>query len=158
MDSGLFNIYVILGFDLLIVVFLALIFMRTRRTGEEPKSIDFLKIKSLKGSLEKSMLDSEEVTRELLNRLSEKVLELNSILEKIQEKESQLKGYLELVKSPPSAHSEQPRHEILPPADPYKTAAELISRGCSIDEVKRRSGLSGTEIELIRQVERYKQQ
>jgi hypothetical protein len=135
---------------------LLVIFFREGRAKDNFKKTDMMQIKSLKGSLEKAMSDSSKVSNELLTSFDEKICALNEVLEKIDAKQKRLGKYIvqaeELLKEI-DEKKQQHSHEIL---DPYKMAAELISRGLSPEDVQRDSGLSLSEIDLIKQLIRHK--
>lgn len=158
MELNLYHYFFIIGFDIIIVLVLIAIFIRSTPKDGDVSQIDILKIKSLKSSLEKSMADSEKTTRELLDRLNDRIRKLNEILDTAQQKERSLEKYInraESLQQSPAAEQYRVSHETL---DPYKKATELLAMGFSNDDVCRQSGLSSSEIELIKQIGRYKSQ
>ena len=150
------NYLLIIGIDAVIVLMLLVVFFRDGRTKDNLTKIDTMQIKSLKSSLEKVMSDSAKVSNELINSFDEKIYAVNEVLEKIDIKQKRLRRYIVEAEDLLKAIDEKKllnSHDI---SDPYKKAAELLSRGLSQEAVQRESGLSLSEIDLIKQLARRK--
>ena len=151
--------YILLaGIDIGIIVLLLLIFFRNARERDSMSQDDLLKIKSLGTSLKKAMADSERVSNELLASFEDKTRELNGIIERIEYREKRLKKYISKAETLLNTIDETETQVAPPKKDPYKMAADLILQGLSHEDVQRKSGLSLSEIDLIKNITQYRAQ
>lgn len=156
MDLSITNYLLIIGVDIFMIILLLMIFLRYGHRKDNTGKIDILKIKNLKSSLEQVMSESKKTSQELLRSFNERIIELNLFLKEIDNKEKHLEKCItqaeEMLKKVNHSNNKD-RHEI---ADPYQKATELISLGYSNEDVRKQSGLSLSEIGLIKQIGRYK--
>lgn len=143
--------------DIGVIILLMAIFYRTGRSTGGIRQIDTIQIKSLESSLKGIMADSAKNSNELIARLDEKMNDLNMVIKKTEEKETALKQGIrqaqELLKSFEDTKKQKKDSVTL---DPYQKAADLISRGYTSEDVQKESGLSINEIDLIKQLVRYR--
>ena len=159
MDLNISPQYLLIGvIDVIIVVVLIAFFIRSGRAKKEPPVIDTIQLKKLKASLEEAMSASTNASRELQATFEEKVKTVTELLKKLDEKERALKRYVskadELLKSLDSAEQKKTGEN----SDPYIKAVNLASRGFSSEDIQKQSGLSLSEIDLIKQLARRKVQ
>jgi len=148
------HLILIIGFDIIIVAILGLIFFRSSRARDNVKQLDMLHLKSLYSSLEKAMSNSEKVSNERLVSFDERIQNLNKMLKKIGTKQKILERYIVQAEEVIATIDYNKQQAGYIDSDPYKRAADLISQGISVRDVQKQSGLSLSEIYLIKQLTR----
>ena len=156
MELSISSAYMIIGIDAVIVLMLLVIYFRDVRTKNNMNRTDTAHIQNLKSSLEKSMSESAKVSNDLIKSFDEKIYTINEVLEKIDLKEKRLRRYFVQAEDLLKSIDEKKQLHNNEISDPYKKAAELLSSGFSPEDVQRQSGLSLTEIDLIKQLARHK--
>lgn len=157
MDISITAYQMILGVDVIIIVLLLVILYRNGKTREGHGSIDVLKIRALKSTLDQAVGDSQRTTQGLVDVLGLHINDLQGILRVIETKERKLEeciakadDLIDLLKKQGNRQNKA--------ADPYTRAAELIAIGITADDIRKQCGLSLNEIDLIRQLERNRAQ
>jgi septal ring factor EnvC (AmiA/AmiB activator) len=150
------HLILIIGFDIIIVAILGLIFFRSSRARDNVKQLDMLHLKSLYSSLEKAMSNSEKVSNERLVSFDERIQNLNKMLKKIGTKQKILERYIVQAEEVIATIDYNKQQAGYIESDHYKRAADLISKGISIRDVQKQSGLSLSEIDLIKQLTRHR--
>jgi hypothetical protein len=146
-----------LGVDIGVIILLLAVFYRTGRSKYTARQIDSVQIKSLENSLKNLMSESTKNSNELISRLDDKMNDLNLVLNKIDEKELSLKKYIRQAQELQTILNEtKQERKATVSFDPYQKAAELIDQGCTREDVQKECGLSINEIDLIKQLVRYR--
>lgn len=137
---------IILVLDAIILLLIVVLFFRTSKKERIPPVKEQLHLKNLKSSLNKALAESEKTSHELLELFEERLKELTELLGKIEEKERRIKSGFK------TATPEQSEKKEVNTYSPYKTAASLIQQGLSNEEIHQKSGVSLSEINLIKQL------
>lgn len=146
----------IIAIDILIVVMLVAVFLRNGSFKNNLKTSDLQQIKSLKSSFEKVMLDSENLSNKFMQAVDERIRALNEVHQKLYAKEKRLESNFLHAETLIKSINEKMQKSGLDHSDPYKKAADLISQGFASKDVQKLSGLSLSEIDLIKQLARHK--
>ncbi len=142
-----FFLYGLFLFDVIIVAILVLLMKKTAKRSSQDSGVQAEKITSLKQSFEKSINDSLAASDKLVQAYDEKMNALERLLGEVAAAENRLKAVLQQSRrSTAGTAVSNPRSSD---DDPYRKAADLIEQGMQPEDVRRRCGLSGSEIDLI---------
>jgi len=137
--------------DALILCLLVYILIRLTRKESKTESNE---IRALKDSFEKLMIESEKVTKEMLSDFNNKISDFNDLLLQLDDKYNSIRfDMLKTVEISEGINKTSIQDET---TEPYKKAVEMLATNTPVEEIKKASGLSTSEIDLIKQLTRHK--
>ncbi|MCP4715200.1 MAG: DUF2802 domain-containing protein [Deltaproteobacteria bacterium] len=152
MELTTVHFVLIIGFDILIVGILLLVFFRSGRTQDTVKELDVRQIKGLYSTLEKAMSESSQTSYELLGLFDEKITALKDVLEDSGKQKRRLEKRIAQAEEVISSISSHEKPSAPPGEDVYQRAAELIAKEVPEEKIQSECGLSLNEIDLIKQL------
>ncbi len=144
----------IISIDVVIILMLFIILLRSRSNNDGFNQSDITQIKNLKSSFEHTMKESEIISNQLLDMFDKRIRSLNEVHKKIYRKEKRLEDNIARAEDLIKLIDEKYQKHTDRVTDPYKKVLELMSQGLSFEEIQRQSGLSHSEIDLIKQLGR----
>ena len=137
--------------DILILFLLVYILIRLTRKESKTESTEIL---ALKDSFEKLMSESEKVTKELLPEFNKQISDLNDMISQLDDKYNRIRfDMLKIVEISEGLNKNSIQDEA---TEPYKKAVDMLASNTPVEEIKKASGLSTSEIDLIKQLTQHK--
>ena len=137
--------------DILILFLLVYILIRFTRKESKTESTE---IRVLKDSFEKLMSESEKVTKELLSDFNKQISDLNDMISQLDDKYNRIRfDMLKAVEISEGLNKISIQDEA---TEPYKKAVDMLASNTPVEEIKKASGLSTSEIDLIKQLTQHK--
>ena len=137
--------------DILILFLLVYILIRFTRKESKTESTE---IRALKDSFEKLMSESEKVTKELLSDFNKQISDLNDMISQLDDKYNRIRfDMLKAVEISEGLNKTSIQDEA---TEPYKKAVDMLASNTPVEEIKKASGLSTSEIDLIKQLTQHK--
>jgi predicted nuclease with TOPRIM domain len=137
--------------DILILFLLVYILIRITRKESKTESTE---IRVLKDSFEKLMSESEKVTKEMLSDFNKKISDLNDMLSQLDDKYNRIR--FDMLKAVEISEGVNKNSIQDKSTEPYKKAVDLLALNTPVGEIKKASGLSTSEIDLIKQLTQHK--
>jgi hypothetical protein len=147
-----FQFIVIIAVDVVILLLLLLLILRRNENKKNLQHGDLSHIEHLKSSLQQLMENSSAVSCELVEAMDVKTKELTLVLEKLTVQERKLSDSMTRAQEMTKIIDRKEAPDDQKSQDPYSKATELLSKGHSIEFVCRESGLSQTEIDLLKNI------
>ena len=136
-----------------ILILALLVFVLVRISKKESKS-ETEEIRALKVSFEKSMHESEKVAKEMLTAFDSKINEFNDILSYLDEKVNHIR--LDMLKAVEISEGLSKNAIQESSTEPYKKAVDMLAENIPVEDIQKASGLSLSEIDLIKQLSQNK--
>ena len=137
--------------DILILFLLVYILIRFTRKESKTESTE---IRVLKDSFEKLMSESEKVTKELLSDFNKQISDFNDMISQLDDKYNRIRfDMLKAVEISEGLIKKSIQDEA---TEPYKKAVDMLASNTPVEEIKKASGLSISEIDLIKQLTQHK--
>ena len=137
--------------DILILFLLIYILIRITRKGSRT---ELNEIRALKYLFEKSMFKSEKVTKEMLSDFNKQISDFNDMISQLDDKYNRIRfDMLKAVEISEGLNKNSIQYEA---TEPYKKAVDMLASKTPVEEIKKASGLSTSEIDLIKQLTQHK--
>ena len=137
--------------DILILFLLVYILIRLTRKESKTESTE---IRALKDSFEKLMSESEKVTKELLSDFNKQISDFNDMISQLDDKYNRIRfDMLKTLEISEGLNKNSIQDEA---TEPYKKAVDMLASNTPVEEIKKASGLSTSEIDLIKQLTQHK--
>ena len=137
--------------DFIILFLLVYILIRLNRKESRTETNE---IRALKDSFEKLMFESEKATKEMLSDFNEKISGFNDMLSQLDDKYNSIRfDMLKAVEISEGLNKSSTQDEA---TEPYKKAVDMLASNTPVEEIKKASGLSTSEIDLIKQLTQHK--
>ena len=137
--------------DILILFLLVYILIRLSRKESKTESTE---IRALKDSFEKLMSESEKVTKEMLSDFNKKISDFNDRLSQLDDKYNRIR--FDMVKAVEISEGLNKTSIQDEATEPYKKVVDMLASNTPVEEIKKASGLSTSEIDLIKQLTQHK--
>ena len=137
--------------DILILFLLVYILIRLTRKESKTESTE---IRALKDSFEKLMSESEKVKKELFFDFNKKISDFNDMISQLDDKYNRIRFDMsKTVEISEGLNKNSIQDEA---TEPYKKAVDMLASNTPVEEIKKASGLSTSEIDLIKQLTQHK--
>ena len=137
--------------DILILFLLVYILILLTRKESKTESTE---IRALKDSFEKLMSESEKVTKEMLSDFNKQISDFNDMISQLDDKYNRIRfDMLKTLEISEGLNKNSTQDEA---TEPYKKAVDMLASNTPVEEIKKASGLSTSEIDLIKQLTQHK--
>jgi hypothetical protein len=137
--------------DILILFLLIYILVRITRKESRAESNE---IRELKDSFKKFMFESEKITNQMLSNFNKKISDFNDRLSLLDDKYNRIRvDMLKAVELSEGINNTSIQDKV---TEPYKKAVDMLAANTPVEEIIKASGLTSSEIDLIKQLAKHK--